>query len=92
MMMIRLVQGSVSLLIKHYLFSQESSMFVCIVMDYYSKGDLRGIIKDYQDNKKPIPEKVSVIRRVYVCTRICLCKYMCVCLCMHVLFSPEMFL
>ncbi|XP_025112507.1 serine/threonine kinase-like domain-containing protein STKLD1 isoform X2 [Pomacea canaliculata] len=36
---------------------QESSMFVCIVMDYYSKGDLRGIIKDYQDNKKPIPEK-----------------------------------
>ncbi|KAL8600836.1 hypothetical protein ACOMHN_056494 [Nucella lapillus] len=36
---------------------EESSMFVCIVMDYYSKGDLRSIIRDYQEKKIPIPEE-----------------------------------
>ena len=33
-------------------------MFLCIVMDYYSKGDLRSIINDYQAKKIPVPEEV----------------------------------
>ncbi|KAK7477365.1 hypothetical protein BaRGS_00031383 [Batillaria attramentaria] len=35
---------------------EESSMFVCIVMDYYKKGDLREIIREYQEKKEPMPE------------------------------------
>lgn len=68
-------------------------MFVCIVMDYYSKGDLRGIIKDYQDNKKPIPEKVSVIRRVYVCVHAHLFVQIYVCVFVHacVVFTRNVF-
>ncbi|XP_046542734.1 serine/threonine kinase-like domain-containing protein STKLD1 [Haliotis rubra] len=37
---------------------EESSMFVCIVMDYYSKGDLKKIIQQYQKNKQPMEEEV----------------------------------
>lgn len=33
-------------------------MFLCIVMDYYKKGDLRSIINDYQEKKIPVPEEV----------------------------------
>ncbi|XP_070175840.1 serine/threonine kinase-like domain-containing protein STKLD1 isoform X1 [Littorina saxatilis] len=36
---------------------EESSMFVCIVMDYYSKGDLRSVIKQHQDQNIPIPQE-----------------------------------
>ncbi|XP_071097519.1 serine/threonine kinase-like domain-containing protein STKLD1 [Haliotis cracherodii] len=37
---------------------EESSMFVCIVMDYYSKGDLKKIIQQYQKDKQPMEEEV----------------------------------
>ncbi|EDQ92536.1 uncharacterized protein MONBRDRAFT_30913 [Monosiga brevicollis MX1] len=37
---------------------EKTSMFVCIVMDFYKAGDLDNVIKQYRSKEKAIPEKI----------------------------------